>query len=422
MLVRKIQLANYRALSTWEQEFDTQFNVIIGVNGIGKTSILEALAILLSRVLPRVTPAKGGYRRFAPDDLRADTESITARVWLQFNDHHVEQSISQTFGERSKTTEPVPWKQLDTIASMYESRDSDSKRGVPIALFYTTDRAGFRLSKKTLDVRPRARAAAYHGALREKMVNYRSFVQWFRKVRVLANESEENARLLRGVEYAVKQFLPTFGELEPQENPPRLFLRKNGTRLGLRQLSDGERSFLSMVVDIARHLVLANPGTSSPLKTGKGVILIDELELHLHPMWQRIVVEKLQNVFPRLQYITTTHSPFVIQALKPQQLINLDPKSAANEFADKSIEDITEFVMGVRMPQKSERYERMMKTAEEYFRLLRAANPDTEEELAKLKQALDELAEPFSDDPAYMALLRLERETALGGETNAASE
>jgi predicted ATP-binding protein involved in virulence len=98
------------------------------------------------------------------------------------------------------------------------------------------------------------------------------------------------------------------------------------------------------------------------------------LELHLHPRWQREVVEKLRTSFPNIQFIATTHSPFIIQSLRPGELITLDPDEFG-EYANRSVEDIAEHVMGVEVPQKSERYLEMMKAAEEYYRLLRDA-PD----------------------------------------------
>lgn len=168
-----------------------------------------------------------------------------------------------------------------------------------------------------------------------------------------------------------------------------------------------------MVVDIARHLALANPASSDPLTEGKGVVLIDELELHLHPEWQRSVVEQLQKTFPELQFITTTHSPFVVQSLQPGQLINLDPESYTEEYVGKSIEDITEAVMGVEMPQKSKRYLNMMSVADQYYRTLAQAKVAEGDELEALKQELDKLSIPYSDDPAFTAFLKFQRESAL---------
>ena len=166
-------------------------------------------------------------------------------------------------------------------------------------------------------------------------------------------------------------------------------------------------------------MALANPDRRvlpNPLH-GAGVVLIDELELHLHPRWQREAREKLRSTFPNIQFIATTHSPFVIQSLRSGELVNLDPDEFG-EYADKSIEDIAENVMGVEVPQKSERYLQMMSAAQEYFRLLRATQ-STEDDIAVAERKLNELSEPFSDDPAFQALLRLEREMAIGGRGDA---
>jgi len=148
---------------------------------------------------------------------------------------------------------------------------------------------------------------------------------------------------------------------------------------------------------------------------GAGLVLIDEIELHLHPTWQRQVVEKLRTTFPNIQFVATTHSPFVIQSLRPGELINLDPEEFG-EYADKSIEDIAENVMGVELPQKSDRYRQMMAAAEAYFRLLREPQPAAGA-VDNAERQLNELSAPFSDDPAFQALLKLERETQRGGGT-----
>jgi predicted ATP-binding protein involved in virulence len=240
------------------------------------------------------------------------------------------------------------------------------------------------------------------------MVDYRDLIARYR-----VWKRDKNSRSIRALDKALHTFLEEFGTVEITSQPPWLRIRKQSHRLDPTQLSDGERSFLAIVGDLIRRLSLANPELKNPL-LGAGVVLIDELELHLHPKWQREVVEKLRTTFPNIQFITTTHSPFIIQSLRPGELINLDPDEFG-EYADKSVEDIAENIMGVKDPQKSERFREMVETAETYFRLVRAASPQSEEERNLLRARLDQLSEPFSDDPAYVALLRIERETALGG-------
>lgn len=425
MKITKLEVANYRGLSTKVDEevrpirsfsFDEQFNVIVGVNGIGKSSVLDIIALLLSRILPLTTPARNSKQRFLFSDVRSESRSLTARIWLDFKNKKLSYSIADAFEPKRKVVEDLDTEAIKMISETYQSRNIDSMAGAPLAIYYSVDRAMYRLSRKVKEP-PSGRAAAYLNALVKKGVNFPFMVSWLQTRQMLAEEDDaKSARLLRVIDQALTRFLPAFGHLEATTNPPRLFIKKDGVRLEIAQLSHGERSFIAMVTDIAVRLALANPESDDPLSGGNGIVLIDELDLHLHPKWQRNMVEYLKKTFKKVQFITTTHSPFIIQALKPGQLINLDPDEIPDEYADKSIEDIAETVMGIEMPQKSERYQEMMKVAEEYFRILRDEKPATAEEKEQLKNKLDELSEPFSDDPAYIALLKLERETQLGEE------
>lgn len=424
MIVTKLEVSNLRGLRQREFTFDSSFNVLAGINGIGKTTILECLAVLLSRVIPRFAPTASGYLQFAQTDVLFASEALTARLWMECKRLPLEYSI--VWNAQGGFIETPPSREtLRELKRQIAVTDERSTLGAPIAAFYTTDRAGFRLPKSPPKNVPVGRAAAYQGALQQKMVNYRTFMAWYRVRKRLDEERRRESPntpvdlVVKTVETAIGKFLPDFNNLDVQDETFRLVVLKRDTPLFLGQLSDGERGFLAMIVDLAKRIALANPGSENPLEDGEGVVLIDELELHLHPSWQRSVINKLRKTFPKLQFITTTHSPFVIQALEPGQLINFDPATFAAEYADKSIEDITETVMGVVLPQKSERYMQMIETAERYFRLLRRPRPGTEAELAELRSDLDRLAEPFSDDPAYVALLRVERETALGGQQNA---
>jgi hypothetical protein len=135
------------------------------------------------------------------------------------------------------------------------------------------------------------------------------------------------------------------------------------------------------------------------------------VDLHLHPRWQRRVVNDLLRAFPRVQFFGTTHSPFIIQSLPPIEgvsLLNLDNPRAEN-FANKSVEDIAEDVQGVELPQRSKRFKDMMQAAEEYFAILGRAPRASPREKEKLKIGLDELSLPYSDDPAYQAFLKVQR-------------
>lgn len=424
MRIIELRLSNYRVFPESKRfSFSDRFTVVAGINGKGKTSILDGIALLCSRFLPLVSTARSGYRTMDPTELHNDAAS--AELSMKVNCVRIPVEYKLTYareGRKIKTTKLSAGLKREVRNAYGDPTRSDDE--APLAVYYTTDRAGYRLPKKLPAVIPRGQSAAYAGALLNRTVNYRDFMARYRSAIVIENEArQENpsflgSRAVAAISRALTTFLGGFDNLRVLEGPLRLLVDKNRVPLDLSQLSDGERAFLALVCDLVRRLALANPRLSDPLR-GAGVVLIDELELHLHPKWQREVVEKLRATFPNIQFIATTHSPFVIQSLRAGELINLDPDEFG-EYADKSIEDISENVMGVELVQKSERYLRMMRAAEKYFRLLRTPRNEISE-VAAAERQLNELAAPFSDDPAFQAFLNLERETQRGGGANAAS-
>ena len=417
MRIRELTLRNFRVYAEPPPfKFADRFTVVAGINGRGKTALLDGLALLCSRFLPHVSSARSGYRTITPREVHVG--AVSAGLGMKVICAGIPLKYKLTYDKerrRIKTTKlSAVVKRVVRQAYGDPTRDDDA---APLAVYYTTDRAGYRLPKKLPPEVPRGQAAAYSGALFNRTVNFRDFMVRYRSaVTVERTERGDNPsylgdRAVAAISRALITFLDGFENLRVQQEPLRLLVDKDSVALDLSQLSDGERSFLAMICDLGRRLALANPLLDNPLH-GAGVVLIDELELHLHPKWQRDVTEKLRRTFPNIQFIATTHSPFVIQALRPGELINLDPEEFG-EYADKSIEDIAETVMGVDLPQKSRRYREMMHAAETYFRLLRAS-ADNAAELAAAEQRLNELSMPFSDNPAFQALLKLERETLSG--------
>lgn len=408
MRVRELVLSNFRVFG--EQApfaFADRVTVIAGVNGKGKTAVMDALALLASRLLPLISPARSGYRTMAPTEVHAQAPRADLAFKVNCAGTPIDFRLSYSRQTRKLTRNRVPAAVRDRVKKAYGDPNRAGDQA-PLVVYYTTDRAGFRLPRSLPRKLPRDQSLAYVGALRSRMIDYRDFMARYRGwtgPNGLARNAEAFGR-------ALATFLDGFSDPKVEESPLRLRVNKGGESLYLDQLSDGERSLLAIVADLVRRLSLANPEIADPLQ-GAGVVLIDEIELHLHPTWQRNVIEKMRNTFPNIQFIATTHSPFVIQSLRAGELINLDPEEFG-EYADKSIEDIAENVMGVEVPQKSERYRQMMEAAEAYFRLLREPAP-TATGVDAAEQRLNELAAPFSDDPAFQALLKLERETQRGG-------
>lgn len=180
-------------------------------------------------------------------------------------------------------------------------------------------------------------------------------------------------------------------------------------------LSDGQQRIAAIFCDLAMRCASLNSHLGDKaIEETTGVVTIDELDLHLHPQWQRTIVQDLLTVFPKLQFIATSHSPFLLQAAFAEgAVIDLATGQAVTP-TDPSIEDIAEHVMGVHpFPQRSKRWHDMKTVAAEYYQLLEVAKVSPDSEVAKTAKArLDEVLIPYTHDPAFAAWLEMNRAAA----------
>lgn len=163
-----------------------------------------------------------------------------------------------------------------------------------------------------------------------------------------------------------------------------------GTVVPFATLSDGYRNVIKIVLDIAARMCMLNPYLKErALANTPGVVVIDEIDLSLHPTWQRRIIGILKELFPKVQFICATHSPFIIQSLEDGELCTLD-RDLDDEYSGESIEDIAEDIMGVEMPQYSEKKRKMFEAAKEYFDALDQCH--SKEHLEKLRVSNRSLA------------------------------
>lgn len=408
MIIRELTLENYRVFShPCTFHFGDRFTIIAAVNGRGKTAILDGLATLLSRLLPQISPANSGFRKTSLSDIHYGSEEaqLVARVLC------VDTPIEFKFGFNGERKRQKPTQLPPAVREHVKAVYGDPERAddqAPLVVYYTTDRAGYRLPRKLLTDIPQGQAIAYAGALSNRLVDYRDFMARYRLWSLESIEADENTaivarRAINAFNTALEIFLDGFSDLEIMEDPFRLIIKKDDCPLSLGQLSDGERSFLAIISDLVRRLVLANPLLDNPLQ-GAGVVLIDELELHLHPKWQREMVEKLRMTFPNIQFIATTHSPFIIQTAREGEVIKLDGDLVV-EPAGRTIEEVARLVMDVINTERSPRYQQMLDTARKYLDLVEEARSAEDSHREQIQDDLIEMLAPFTDNPAYTALL-----------------
>lgn len=167
------------------------------------------------------------------------------------------------------------------------------------------------------------------------------------------NVKGNDGREMLFVKKAIEQFLPDYTNLRVRRSPrPHMLINKGEVEFNLNQLSDGEKNLITLIGDIARRLSIANPESDNPLE-GNGIIMIDEVDLHLHPKWQQLMIPQLENIFPNCQFIVSTHSPQVLNNVQPENIILLDNKnndlrySFAIESYGKNADRILEDLLGV---------------------------------------------------------------------------
>jgi predicted ATP-binding protein involved in virulence len=162
-------------------------------------------------------------------------------------------------------------------------------------------------------------------------------------------------RQLEAVRQAIQLLMPGYTDLRVRRLPLRMTLSKQEQELVINQLSDGEKCLLALTGDLVRRLAIANPALSNPLE-GAAIVLIDEIDLHLHPQWQRALIPRLEKTFPHCQFIVSTHSPQIISEMGPQNRIyflhNTDEGLIA-EWGKNAYGKETNFILEVFMETKA---------------------------------------------------------------------
>jgi predicted ATP-binding protein involved in virulence len=450
MKILKLELQNFRCFDEETFEFSENFNVLIGDNATGKTVILDALAISvgsfflgIDAIHPENISKSGDIRRVTKIKGETPTVEKILPVVVSSKGFFESEGKSHQLGlfQLPLLKENASWsRELKTdngrttrenareieqyardLQQKSRSQDQEGNKVIlPVISYYGTGRLWVQKKQmqttKTQTLPKGSRFRGYENCLTNSH-EIKKLMQWFKTWELSSLQTGKMWGTLAGVKEAIKNCMEDWEDVRFDVRFDELMATsKKGNDLPFQMLSDGVRNMIGMVADIAYRCVTLNPQfEAEAARLTPGIVLIDEIELHLHPKWQRRVVEDLKRTFPKIQFIVTTHSPFIIQSLHPNEdrLINLNT-SPPTEYAGRSIEDIIEDIMGIELPQYSRRKLAMLKAAEEYFLALNTVNKNNHKEVEELKARLDQLIVPFADDPAYHAFLNMKRASILG--------
>lgn len=334
MRIKRLKLINFRHFEEFSVQFHENLTVLVARNGAGKSSVLDSIATALGVFLSRlpgvsgISPKASDFRVLPdlakPPYMRIECETFDGTVWDRTERRDQSKKtlsqIKQGFGHKDLT---------DIVDVFIDAFNEGAEFTLPVLLYYGTGRGVFDVPQRKRGFRKAfSRFDSFDGSL-ESRANFRRFVEYFYSLEdIEAREKAERKDFshqrpeLRAIRAALQRFMPEFSNIRSSYPAGLMVDWSSGEvvkQLLIEQLSDGYRTTLAMILDIASRMAEANPDAGDPLDT-PGVVLIDEVDLHLHPGWQQRIVIDLRKTFPNIQFIMTTHSPQVVSTVPPESI------------------------------------------------------------------------------------------------------
>ena len=349
--INKLYLDNYRAFEEFTIDFDEQLTVLVATNGKGKTAILDAIAVAFGTFVNATGLAKGvvfhreDVRRFKARDTQSNEMeekyplTLKADGFIDGNPTQWQREFKKPNGATT-TKDTKPLITYGTEIRDHVTKDKDTT--LPLVSYYGTGRlwAQKRTSvpKKKSET---SRLSAYMDCL-DAFSSYKAFTSWYEyickselemKIEAFEKASinlphNEFEKIRKSLQEAVNQVIQTnsgWHDIVYRQKAKAIIMNHSEHgELSVTQLSDGIRSMIGLVADIAYRTIKLNPHLPNAPKQTSGIILVDEIDMHLHPKWQQTVLTDMMKAFPLMQFIVTTHSPQVLTTVKKEQIRILD--------------------------------------------------------------------------------------------------
>ena len=380
LIISELRLSHYRAFqSAILNKFDPNLNIFIGNNGSGKTTILDAIHLSLSWLSTSINKSGGNGEQIEETDINIYNNAPYATVSSEFElNKNVKARLEVSKSKDGYTKVKSKLSEVKALGGFYKiANEINPNFNMPLLAYYNVMRSydvNPRDLKETYNLTDSSNTDkfdAYQRSLNGK-TDFNSFFRWFKKLTDILNSRPNNKEdilsskakdLLNEIEkihtkesekyrsaldlflsmtdsdthhanesdqvntdnfrkqfevinYVISQFMDGYGNIQIQIEPHLdLLIEKGGRKISVLRLSQGEKTLLALVLDIARRLLVLNPSLEDPLR-GNGVVLIDEFDLHLHPLWQKNFAKNLCSTFPNVQFFLTTHSPLVLSEVR----------------------------------------------------------------------------------------------------------
>lgn len=423
MFLKSLQLHNFRKFSNLNIEFNSKLTVIVGVNGSGKSTVLEAATIAAGTI----TSAMDGLTNYGIKKRDAHYKYFdlgsTVDVQPQFPVEII--AVGQVDGRNISWTRSLnsansrgglaAAKELTAIAKEYQDRmrSGDRDLRLPIISYYGTGRLWAQHREKKDDAfEKNTRSNGYLDSL-DGAANNKLMMKWFQKMTLQQLQRGQEIPEFRAVRMAVEKVFASitgFSDVKAEFNLDTGELdiiyfdeNKEHARMPMSVLSDGYRCTISLIADIAYRMATLNPQLLEHVLTEtEGIVLVDEIDLHLHPAWQKRIIRDLTDIFPKVQFIVTTHAPEVINSVRRESVVILQDNESlpvADETYGKDANTILREVMEV-----STRPEEVGELFERFYDLL------DQEEWRQAEGVLDQLEEKIGSNDAEVTSCRVRLE------------
>ncbi len=364
--INTLYLDNYRAFEDFSISFDERLTVLVATNGKGKTAILDAISASFGTFVNATGLANGV--RLTRDDVRKfkarDTQSnemeekypLVVKASGYIDDNFAEWIREYKKPKSSLTSKDT--KQLIAYGKKISELVSHGKKtNLPLISYYGTGRL-WAQGRRTFDKKNNetSRLSGYIDCL-DSYSSYKSFKTWYEyickselEMKIEAIEKEyinlpknEFTTMRKAIQEAVNEVIynnSSWKDIVYRQKAKAIIMdHDEHGELSVTQLSDGIRSMIGLVADIAYRTIKLNPHLQNAPKETSGIILIDEIDMHLHPKWQQTVLTDMMKAFPLMQFIVTTHSPQVLSTVKKEQIRILDDNRVITPSAHSSGED-----------------------------------------------------------------------------------